>query len=100
MRRDVGVMGDQHHRARGFRFHARLVAIMQNRQVNEMYRVMKPVMLMIMENGVSRRKFDGANYLQHSGIVDALESRDRLAFQYRATEHLEMGLALFKEEEH
>jgi len=82
-----------------FRFHARLVAVMQNRQVNEMYRVMKPVMLMIMENGVSRRKFDGANYLQHAGIIDALESRDRLAFQYRATEHLEMGLALFKEDD-
>ena len=82
-----------------FRFHARLVAVMGNRQIDEMYRVMKPVMLMIMENGVSRRKFDGANYNQHAGMVDALESRDRLAFQYRATEHLEMGLALFKEED-
>jgi GntR family transcriptional repressor for pyruvate dehydrogenase complex len=82
-----------------FRFHARLVGIMQNRQIDQMYRVMKPVMLMIMENGVSRRKFDGANYMQHAGIVDALEARDRLAFQYRASEHLEMGLALFREEE-
>lgn len=82
-----------------FRFHARLVAILGNRQVDEMYRIMKPVMLKIMENGVSRKKFDGANYLQHAGIVDALESRDRLAFQYRATEHLEMGLALFRDDE-
>lgn len=80
-----------------FRFHARLVGIAGNRQVEEIYRVMKPVMLMIMENGVSRAKFHGANYTQHAGIVDALEARDRLAFQYRATEHLEMGLALFKE---
>lgn len=82
-----------------FRFHARLVSIQGNRQVDEMYRVMKPVMLLIMENGISRKKFDGANYTQHAGIVDALEARDRLAFQYRATEHLEMGLALFKDEE-
>jgi GntR family transcriptional regulator, transcriptional repressor for pyruvate dehydrogenase complex len=82
-----------------FRFHARLVSILQNRQVDEIYRVMKPVMLKIMENGVSRAKFHGANYNQHAGIVDALEARDRLAFQYRATEHLEMGLALFKEED-
>jgi GntR family transcriptional repressor for pyruvate dehydrogenase complex len=82
-----------------FRFHTRLVSILQNRQVDEIYRVMKPVMLKIMENGVSRAKFHGANYNQHSGIVDALEAHDRLAFQYRATEHLEMGLALFKEED-
>lgn len=82
-----------------FRFHTRLVSILGNRQIDEMYRVMKPVMLMIMENGISRRKFDGPNYMQHAGMVDALEMRDRLAFQYRATEHLEMGLALFKDEE-
>ena len=82
-----------------FRFHARLVGILQNRQVDEIYRVMKPVMLKIMENGVSRAKFHGVNYNQHAGIVDALEARDRLAFQYRAAEHLEMGLALFKEED-
>ena len=60
---------------------------------------MKPVMLKIMENGVSRAKFDGANYVQHAGIVDALETGDRLAFQYRVAEHLDMGLALFREEE-
>jgi len=81
-----------------FGFHARLVGILQNRQVDEIYRVMKPVMLKIMENGVSRAKFHGANYNQHAGIVDALEAHDRLAFQYRVAEHLEMGLALFKEE--
>jgi DNA-binding FadR family transcriptional regulator len=82
-----------------FRFHARLVSILGNRQIDEMYRIMQPVMLKIMENGVSRRKFDGTNFNQHAGIVDALEARDRLGFQYRATEHLEMGLALFKDEE-
>jgi DNA-binding FadR family transcriptional regulator len=82
-----------------FHFHARLVGIMGNRQIDEMYRLMKPVMLKIMENGVSRRKFDGGNYSQHAGMVDALESRDRLAFKYRASEHLEMGLALFKDGE-
>jgi GntR family transcriptional repressor for pyruvate dehydrogenase complex len=82
-----------------FSFHARLVSILGNRQIDEMYRLMQPVMLKIMENGISRRKFGGANYNQHAGIVDALEGRDRLAFQYRATEHLEMGIALFKDEE-
>jgi DNA-binding FadR family transcriptional regulator len=96
MRAEATPVGAAQH---DFRFHARLVGIMGNRQIDEMYRLMKPVMLTIMENGVSRRKFDGANYLQHAGMVDALESRDRLAFMYRASEHLEMGLALFKDEE-
>ena len=82
-----------------FRFHLRLVSILGNQQIVEIYRVMKPIILKIMENGVSRAKFDGANYLQHAGIVDALEMRDRLAFQYRVAEHLDMGLALFKEED-
>jgi DNA-binding FadR family transcriptional regulator len=80
-----------------FRFHARLVAILGNRQINEMYRIMKPVMLKIMENGVSRRKFGGENYSEHAAIVDALEGRSRIGYQYRMTMHLEAGLALFKD---
>lgn len=80
-----------------FRFHSRLVAILGNRQINEMYRIMKPVMLRIMENGVSRRKFGGENYGEHSAIVDALEARNRIAYQYRMTMHLEAGLALFQD---
>ena len=80
-----------------FRFHARLVAIIANRQINEMYRVMKPVMLKIMENGINRRKFGATNYGEHAGIVDALEARSRMAYQYRVSMHLEAGLALFKD---
>ena len=80
-----------------FGFHAALVAILGNSQISEIYRIMKPVMLKIMENGVARRKAQGANFDEHAGIIDALESRNRLAFQYRVTQHLEAGLALFKE---
>lgn len=82
-----------------FRFHARLVAIIENRQIDEMYRLMKPVMLQIMENGVNRRKFGATNFDEHSGIVDALEARSRLAYEFKMTQHLEAGLALFKDEE-
>jgi DNA-binding FadR family transcriptional regulator len=81
-----------------FRFHARLVAIIANQQLNDIYRIMKPVMLKIMENGVSRWKFGSQNYDEHGAIVDALEARNRLAYQYRVAQHLEAGLALFKEE--
>ena len=82
-----------------FRFHLRLVTLLGNRQIVEIYRVMKPIILKIMENGVSRAKFDGINYAQHAGIVDALEAHDRFAYQYRVAEHLDMGLALFRGEE-
>jgi DNA-binding FadR family transcriptional regulator len=81
-----------------FGFHARLVAIIGNQQINDIYRIMKPVMLRIMENGINRRKFGATNSGEHAGIVDALEARDRLAYQYRVAVHLEAGLALFKDE--
>lgn len=81
-----------------FRFHSRLIAILGNRQISEMYRIMKPVMLKIMENGVSRRKFGGENYGEHAAIVDALEARNRFAYQHLVSMHLEAGLALFRED--
>ncbi len=80
-----------------YAFHLALVGIMGNSQVTQIYRIMQPVMLKIMENGVARRKAQGQNYQEHAAIVDALASRDRLAFQYLVTQHLEAGLALFKE---
>jgi DNA-binding FadR family transcriptional regulator len=80
-----------------FRFHLKLIGILGNKQVVGIYRIMKPVMLKIMETGVARMKSNGLNFDEHGGIVDALESRNRLAYQYRMSQHLEAGLALFKE---
>ncbi len=80
-----------------FNFHLKLVSIVGNQQLLEIYRIMKPVMLKIMENGVNRIKSGDVNFDEHAGIVDALESRNRIAFQYRMSQHLEAGLALFKE---
>lgn len=80
-----------------FRFHSTLVGILGNKQVNEIYRIMKPVMLKIMESGVNRMKTHGVSFDEHGGIADALESRNRFAYQYRMSQHLEAGLALFKE---
>ncbi|MDC9824927.1 FCD domain-containing protein [Devosia sp. ZB163] len=80
-----------------FHFHLKLVGLLGNKQVLEIYRIMQPVMLKIMETGVARMKSNGINFDEHGGIVDALESRNRLAYQYRMSQHLEAGLALFKE---
>ena len=80
-----------------YRFHTTLVGILGNKQVTEIYRIMKPVMLRIMENGVNRMKAQGASFDEHGGIADALETRNRFAYQYRMSQHLEAGLALFRD---
>jgi GntR family transcriptional repressor for pyruvate dehydrogenase complex len=80
-----------------FHFHLKLVGMLANKQVLEIYRIMQPVMLKIMETGVARMKSNGMNFDEHGAIVDALESRNRLAYQYRMSQHLDAGLALFKE---
>ena len=80
-----------------YRFHARLVAIVDNQHINEIYGIIKPVMLKIMENGLALRKFGaGENFGEHASIIDALESRNRVAYQFHAGRHLEVSLALFK----
>jgi DNA-binding FadR family transcriptional regulator len=80
-----------------YRFHARLVAIVDNQHINEIYGIIKPVMLKIMENGLALRKFGaGENFGEHASIIDALESRNRVAYQFHAGRHLEVALALFK----
>ena len=80
-----------------FRFHSTLVGILANKQVTEIYRIMKPVMLKIMESGVNRMTTHGISFDAHGGSADALETRNRFAYQYRMSQHLEAGLALFKE---
>mgnify|MGYP001407051870 CR=1 FL=1 len=80
-----------------FAFHHALVGILGNRQILDVYRIMKPVMLKIMENGVAKRKQGGVNHAEHAAIIDALEARNRIAYQFEMSRHLEAGLALFKD---
>jgi GntR family transcriptional regulator, transcriptional repressor for pyruvate dehydrogenase complex len=80
-----------------FGFHAELVAILGNDQISQIYRIMKPVMLKIMESGLAQRHAQLPNFDEHAAIVDALESRNRLAYQFRVSQHLEAGLAVFTE---
>lgn len=83
--------------AEDFGFHFYLVSILKNRQLLDVYRIMKPVMLKIMENGVAKRKQGWDNFVEHGAIIDALEARNRIAFKFEMSRHLEAGLALFKE---
>jgi DNA-binding FadR family transcriptional regulator len=81
-----------------FRFHATMVGILGNDQLNQLYRLTKPIIVNVMETVVIRGKFVETNHRQHAGIITALERRDRLSFQYRVAEHLSAGRYLFAEE--
>jgi len=93
----MGEGGPRHAAEADYRFHAKLVSILGNRQLDELYRLLQPVILRIMEAGVIRGRL-AANHREHAAIVSALERHDRLAFQYRVAEHLGAGRDLFSNE--
>jgi DNA-binding FadR family transcriptional regulator len=80
-----------------FRMHLRLVSILDNRAILDVYGMMKPVILRIMANRKTRRTFETTTYSEHEAVIDALAARDRIAYQYRLQSHLEFGFAHFDE---
>ncbi|MBA5776184.1 FadR family transcriptional regulator [Stappia sp. F7233] len=81
-----------------FDFHVRLIAILDNAAILDVYKVMKPIILRIMQKGKTRRTFKTETYSEHEEVIDALSARDRLAFQYRLRGHLMKGFKYFNEE--
>ena len=81
-----------------FRFHLRLVSILRNRAVLDVYRIMKPVIIRIMERAKELRDFNVHTFEQHASVVDALELRDRIRYQYALQSHLQLGLTRFEDD--
>lgn len=81
-----------------YSFHLRLISILDNAALLDVYKVMKPVILRIMQKGKTRRTFKTETYSEHEGIIDAMAARDRLFFQYRLRAHLMTGFKHFSEE--
>lgn len=81
-----------------FSFHVRLISILDNAAILDVYEVMKPVILRIMQKGKTRRTFKTETFSEHDGVIEALAARDRLAFQYRLRTHLMIGFRHFTEE--
>lgn len=79
-----------------FRFHTRLIAVLGNKAILDVYSLMKPVILRIMKAGKTRHTFETTTFHEHQGVIDALEARDRVAYQYRMKTHLNAGFAHFK----
>jgi GntR family transcriptional repressor for pyruvate dehydrogenase complex len=78
-----------------FQFHLRLVTILDNRAVCDVYRFMKPVIIRIMERAKELRDFTGETFEQHAAVVDALAVRNRIQYQYALQSHLQIGLKAF-----
>ncbi|WP_158971184.1 FadR/GntR family transcriptional regulator [Chachezhania sediminis] len=80
-----------------FQFHVKLISLTGNRSILDVYGIMKPVILRIMQRGKTRRIIEGETYLEHEGVLRAVEEADHLAYQYLMRSHLRRGLATFAE---
>jgi len=76
---------------RDFAFHAALLDLAGNKTVLSVYRTMKPIIVRLMETGKETHGLQGTHDT-HLRILDALDGRDRLAFQYWMSSHLDHGL--------
>lgn len=73
------------------RFHTRLVSLIGNKSILDIYRIMTPVILRIMQRGKTRRTIEDETWHQHDAILDAIERRDSLDYQYLMRSHLRRG---------
>ena len=81
-----------------YRFHAELVALARNRTLDDIYRLLKPVIVRLMLLGKTRRPTLADTFDDHAGIMDALRRRDRVAYAYRMSRHLEFGARFIAEQ--
>lgn len=80
---------------RDFAFHAALLELADNQTVLNVYTTMKPIIVRLMETGKETHGLQGTHDT-HSRILDALEKRDRLGFQYWMSSHLDHGLGFIE----
>ena len=74
-----------------YAFHAALIDLAENRTLAEIYRFLRPVVFRLMLLGKTRRPTLSETYADHAGVLDALRRRDRVAYAYRLSRHLEEG---------
>lgn len=77
-------------------FHIRLVSVIGNTSILDIYQIMTPMILRIMQHSPVRH-IEGDNYREHAAIVDALARRDKLGFQYLLRSHLRGGVITFQD---
>ena len=75
-----------------FAFHESLVALADNRTLLANYRLLQPVITHIMRVGKAERPVQIDTQQTHREIISALKARDRVAYAYLMSRHLEYGL--------
>lgn len=80
-----------------FEFHEALVSLANNRTLLANYRLLRPVITQIMHVGKEARAVQADTFAAHSGIIQALKARDRVAYTYLISRHLEHGLQFLPE---
>ncbi|MEP2784984.1 MAG: FCD domain-containing protein [Pseudoruegeria sp.] len=76
---------------RDFNFHCTLLETTANRTLVTVYKSMRPMIERLMETGKETDGIEGT-YTAHTGILKALQNRDRLAYMYLMDQHLDHGL--------
>ncbi len=78
-------------------FHMALVRASGNRTLIEIYEMLAPVMLRVMETGKTLRTGRASTAAEHGAILDALVAGDRIAYAYHVSRHLDAGLEFLPE---
>ena len=73
-------------------FHAGLIALSGNRTTLATYHLLGPVIIEVMQIGKAARPVQADTHAAHAEIVQALRARDRIAYAYLVSRHLEAGL--------
>lgn len=73
-------------------FHEAIIALGGNRTTLAAYRMLSPVIVEVMQIGKSARPVQTDTHAAHAEIVAALRARDRVAYAYLMSRHLEFGL--------
>ncbi|WP_354493978.1 FadR/GntR family transcriptional regulator [Mesorhizobium robiniae] len=85
--------------ANDFDFHMALIGLSDNRMLADMYSFLSPVILRIMTIGKEMRPMLADTRRAHGEIVAALRSRDRVAYAYLMSRHLDFALRFLPEEQ-
>ncbi|MBD9489508.1 FadR/GntR family transcriptional regulator [Ensifer sp. ENS11] len=75
-----------------YEFHEAIVELSGNRTTLAAYRMMRTVIEEVMRLGKAEWPVQSATYEAHAEIIGALRARDRIAYAYLMSRHLEFGL--------
>ncbi|MBD8554526.1 FadR family transcriptional regulator [Rhizobium sp. CFBP 8762] len=81
-----------------YAFHAAIVELSGNRTTLAAYNMLRSVIEEVMRLGKAQRPVHAVTFEAHAKIIRALRARDRIAYEYLMSDHLEFGLRFVEEE--